>query len=142
MDLRTAIPIIALLVVPGTLTAQAADSFDSIEINLSDQTVPGDLKPTSQFVPQLESPPLTANTIMCPGPINVTWASANSRYQRLYFEEKLLERHGIVGKPFFAPLHSSAVFFSRAITFPLYSWKIRPGEFQSPYSLGRPGSRF
>lgn len=72
--------------------------------------------------------------------IPVKWASANTQYRRLYFEEKLLERHGRNRGELKTNLRSATRFFSRAISWPITSRLFRPNDLQSPYSMGRPGS--
>lgn len=70
----------------------------------------------------------------------VTWASANSRHRRLYFEEKHLERHGVHRSEFKTNVKSAGRFFSRAIAWPVTLRLLRPNDLQSPYRMGRPGS--
>lgn len=72
--------------------------------------------------------------------INVNWASANSQHKRLYFEEKLLERHGIHDGEIRTNLRSARRFFTRAIGWPIASRIFKPADLQSPYSMRRPGS--
>lgn len=107
---------------------------NSISYSLSDNESTGP-EPNQATAAGLTSPASTTRPI-----IPVTWASANSHYRRLYFEEKLLERNGLTDGPKRASVRSGIQFFARAAAFPIYVWKYRPNQIQSPYAMGRAGS--
>ena len=160
VSIRSFVIVIATTCLSYQCAAQDAHPVtgsDPVSVSLSDQTLTAETSAiTTENAPADSAEEVSSLTVSeqptpvlleggvnsyAPG-IEVTWASANSNYRRLYFEEKLLERHGLTDNQLRTAVRSGVRFYTRAITFPFYSCKYRPNDFQSPYSLGQPGSKF
>ena len=73
-------------------------------------------------------------------PKNFSWQPPNVHYQRLFFEEPLLERHGYSVNRKWQPVISGLAFFGRGIVLPLDYIKGRQHCLDHSAGWGTPGS--
>ncbi|MCA9175615.1 MAG: hypothetical protein KDB14_14120 [Planctomycetales bacterium] len=71
---------------------------------------------------------------------HVHWVAPNLHHNTLYFDEPMLERHGVTVAPLLQPALSTAHFFGAALTLPYRIGVDRPGELFYTHGYGRPGS--
>lgn len=71
---------------------------------------------------------------------HVHWEPANLHHQSLYFDQMMLERHGVTNSPHWQPLFSGAHFFAVAATMPYRLAVDRPHDIHYTYGQGRPGA--
>ena len=71
---------------------------------------------------------------------HVHWRSANLHHETLYFQELMLERHGVSVAPRVQPLISAAHFFGVVSTMPYRLAIDRPREIVYTWGQGQPGS--
>ncbi len=93
-----------------------------------------------QRVPKTEAlTPTTPQAFGLP-PKSVQWYPSNLRYNRPYFEELLLERHGLSYRPMWQPTISAARFFGTATLLPILRWRKRDCLTYDHRAFGNPGS--
>lgn len=70
---------------------------------------------------------------------HVTWAAPNLHHQPLYFDEPMLERHGVTVSPRLQPALSAAHFFGVAYTLPYRLGVDHPRDVIYTFGHGHPG---
>jgi hypothetical protein len=91
-------------------------------------------------VPALQLLPASSDAAM---PVSLTefnWCSSNLRYRRPYFEELLLERHGLTPDPILQPLWSGVRFYATAPLLPFLKVARPPWQTYDHRAFGTPGS--
>ncbi len=93
-----------------------------------------------QRVPETKAlTPTTAQAFALP-PKSVQWYPSNLRYNRPYFEELLLERHGLAYRPKWQTTISAVRFFGTAALLPILRWRKGDCHMYDHRAFGNPGS--
>jgi hypothetical protein len=90
--------------------------------------------------PEPNSLPATTPAPSALAPRDVHWCATNLRYNRPYFEELLLERHGLSHRPFWQPAISAARFYTTAALLPVLKWRKPHCDMYDHRAFGNPGS--
>lgn len=141
--------------IEGRLENDSIESLDGDSTGQAQDSPPGSVedlvqRPISQIrlslnaslpTPQLKQPPSVSKNSLAEERVNKNyqWTAPNDYYRNLFFEEPLLERHGISRHPGLQPVISGFEFFKSGILLPLDIAKGRLKRCDNPLGWGVPG---